>query len=114
MADDILYKQRELSGNPNLKLNEEQLQNYALAEIERMLNTLGKSLIHFPTIPMPSTIYLDKCINRLILEERSYDTSKMHDEHKDLVSKLNVEQKRVYDAVIQSVYEATLLPGEDT
>ncbi|KAK1374264.1 hypothetical protein POM88_030457 [Heracleum sosnowskyi] len=108
---DILYKQRELSENPNLKLNEEQLQNYALAEIERMLNTLGKSLIHFPTIPMPSTIYLDKCINRLILEERSYDTSKMHDEHKDLVSKLNIEQKRVYDAVIQSVYEATLLPG---
>ncbi|KAK1387452.1 hypothetical protein POM88_015630 [Heracleum sosnowskyi] len=74
---DILYKQRELSGNPNLKLNEEQLQNYALAEIERMLNTLGKSLIHFPTIPMPSSIYLDKCINRLILEERSYDTNQV-------------------------------------
>lgn len=70
-----------------------------------MLNTLGKSLKNFPTIPMPSSTYLDKCSNRLILEERSYDISQMHDEHKDLVSKLNVEQKRVYDVVIQSVYE---------
>lgn len=31
MADDILHKQKVLTGNPNLKLSDEQLQNYALA-----------------------------------------------------------------------------------
>lgn len=76
-----------------------------ISEIERMLNTLGKSLKNFPTIPMPSGTYLDKCTNRLILEERSYAICQMQDEHKGMVSKLNVEQKHVYDAVIQSVYE---------
>lgn len=53
---------------------------------------------------MPSSIYLDKCNNRLILEERSYDTNQMHNEHNDMVSKLNIEQKCVYDVVLDSVY----------
>lgn len=37
MADDILYKQREMTRNPNLKLNEEQLQNYTLAGISNFI-----------------------------------------------------------------------------
>lgn len=68
------------------------------------MNTIGKSLKDFSTIPMPSSLYLDKFNNKLILEERSYDTNQMYNEHKDLFSKLNVEQKCVYDAVMNSVY----------
>lgn len=44
--------------------------------------------------------------NRLLAEELAYDSAKllMHD---SLVSQLNLEQKQIYDVVLQSVYERT-------
>ncbi|KAK1374491.1 hypothetical protein POM88_030684 [Heracleum sosnowskyi] len=40
MVDDILYKRRSSTGNPNLILNEKQLQYYALAEIHSLLSSI--------------------------------------------------------------------------
>lgn len=54
-------------------------------------------------MPMPSMMYLDSFQNRLLLEERSYDTEKLKVEHQLLYSQLNVEQKIVYNSVIASV-----------
>ena len=75
-----------------------------LTEIEKMLNSIGKSLKHFPTMPFPGSQYLDLHRNRLILEETNYDQKEMSDQHAVLFSKLNQEQKCVYDALVQSVH----------
>ncbi|KAK1388932.1 hypothetical protein POM88_017110 [Heracleum sosnowskyi] len=50
MSDDILYSKRKASGNQNLTLGDEDLMNYTLAEIEKLLNEVGKSLKDFPDI----------------------------------------------------------------
>lgn len=135
MSDDVLRIQRRITKIPTLSLSEEDLRNYTLAgktfvtnfflysyflrfvflilryflftEIERMLNSIGKSLKHFPTMPYPGNQYLDVNRNRLILEETSYDRKKMTDEHAVLFSKLNHEQSCVYDALIKSVHLKT-------
>ena len=52
---------------------------------------------------MPAAKFLERCINKLVLEETSYCQQKMSEEHGRLVSALNFEQKEVYEAVIKSV-----------
>ncbi|XP_074352538.1 uncharacterized protein LOC141691674 [Apium graveolens] len=57
MSDDILLVRRHLTGNPNLCLSDIEIQNYALAEIEKLLNDIGKSLRNFPDMPYPGDAF---------------------------------------------------------
>ncbi|KAK1353898.1 ATP-dependent DNA helicase [Heracleum sosnowskyi] len=69
MVDDMLMKQKKLTGNPHLILNEKQQQFYALAEIHNLLKSIGKSLQDYSQMPQPPHSYLDCGINNLIIEE---------------------------------------------
>ncbi|XP_074342285.1 uncharacterized protein LOC141679779 [Apium graveolens] len=51
--------QLKLSGNPDLVLNNKQLEYYALVEIHKLLKSIGKSLKDFNQMPQPPNIYLD-------------------------------------------------------
>ncbi|XP_074346354.1 uncharacterized protein LOC141685131 [Apium graveolens] len=57
MLDDILLVRRHLTGNPNLCLSDIEIQNYTLAEIEKLLNDIGKSLRNFPDMPYPGDAF---------------------------------------------------------
>lgn len=73
------------------------------AEIEHLLNSIGRSLRNYPTLPMPPAKYLDNCNNKLVFEETSYCEKEMAETHQRLVQNLNFEQKKVYDAVLGKV-----------
>ena len=75
----------------------------SFSEIEFLLNSIGRSLRNYPTIRMPAEKYLDRSENKLVLEETSYNVDEMIKQHEEYVSKLNNEQKKVYDTVIDSV-----------
>ncbi|XP_074360556.1 uncharacterized protein LOC141700767 [Apium graveolens] len=51
MSDAIVLVRRHLTDNSNLCLSDFEIQNYALAEIEKLLNDIGKSLRNFPDMP---------------------------------------------------------------
>ncbi|XP_074370042.1 uncharacterized protein LOC141711481 [Apium graveolens] len=103
MSDDILLKQRNVTGRHNLELSEEELKYYTLGEIEHLLNSIGRSLKNYPTIPMPPAKFLDRCKNKFVLEETNYYRKEMLQQHEQLVSNLNEEQKNVYEAILNSV-----------
>lgn len=67
------------------------------------MNSIGKSLKSFPTMPMPDSRYLERHRNRLIIEETSYDKQEMFVQHERLFAQLNDEQTQVYDAILQSI-----------
>lgn len=71
-----------------------------------MLNSIRKSIQSFPTISMPSPIYLERHRSRLILEETSYDTHEMYDKHRNFFAQMNAENQ-VYDAILECVYSET-------
>ncbi|XP_063936175.1 uncharacterized protein LOC108225973 [Daucus carota subsp. sativus] len=100
MADDIIHKKRKESDDNSLQLSESDIQNYTLAEIEMLLNDVGKSLRDFPTIPFPGEKYFQSDVNRLIAEETNYDVEEMSALHDSNFAKLNVEQREIYDSVI--------------
>ncbi|XP_074326961.1 uncharacterized protein LOC141664901 [Apium graveolens] len=103
MSDDILLVRRHLTENPNLCLSDIEIQNYALTEIEKLLNDIGKSLRNFPDMPYPGYAFFSNSENRLILEETSYDIEEMKKIHTRNHSLLNDEQKIVYDSILDNI-----------
>ncbi|KAL8160939.1 hypothetical protein V2J09_012428 [Rumex salicifolius] len=69
LADDIVNKQRRLLRIVDLQLSDVQLQNYALAEIEKLLQRNGSSLRNFNTMPIIDQGLLLEGVSELILEE---------------------------------------------
>ena len=100
-----MYRQRQILCFERLTLSEVQLQNYALFEIEHILQKNNKSLNDYPPLPTPNHLLLKELGNRLMREELAYDTDKMLLEHQELHKELNNEQKRVYNVVLDSVHE---------
>ncbi|KAK1393271.1 hypothetical protein POM88_012327 [Heracleum sosnowskyi] len=103
MVDDILLNQWKLTGNALLQLNEKQLQYFGLAEIHKLLKSIGKSLKDYNQMPQPPISYLDSRLNNLIIEETSYDVTKMEEKFKDLFANCNKEQLEVYNGVMNSI-----------
>ncbi|XP_074327208.1 uncharacterized protein LOC141665121 [Apium graveolens] len=103
MSDDILLVRRHLTGNSNFCLSDIEIQNYALTEIEKLLNDICKSLRNFTDMPYPGDAFFSNSENRLILEETSYDIEEMKRIHTRNHSLLNDEQKIVYDSILDNI-----------
>ena len=103
LSDDILDRQKHLLLYDNLHLTKEQIQNHALFEIEQILVKSGRSLKKFDSIKYPNVSTIRENNNRLLREELDFDRLELAAEHKKLLNELNVEQRKIYDAVIQDV-----------
>uniref|UniRef100_A0A803KUF8 Uncharacterized protein n=1 Tax=Chenopodium quinoa TaxID=63459 RepID=A0A803KUF8_CHEQI len=103
LSDDITHRQRQRLGIANLSLTKEQLRNYALYEIEKLLNRENRSLIDYHGIPLPDATLLQDSGNRMVLEEQSYDTQSLARNACDLENGLNAEQRNVYDNILEAV-----------
>ncbi|KAK9676692.1 hypothetical protein RND81_11G093800 [Saponaria officinalis] len=86
-----------------LQLSDEQLQNYALSEIEASLQSNGSSLRKFDNMPFPDYDVNDVNVNRLILDELSYDMDTLRKDHNVLTSSMTTEQKSVYRKIMDVV-----------
>ncbi|GKA89593.1 DNA helicase [Tanacetum coccineum] len=82
-------------------LNDDSLQGYTLYELEVILNNYGNSLQDFG-LKQPPEDLLTQLSNRLLMEERNYNVDALKNENNDLVPKLNVQQKAIYDLIINA------------
>nr|XP_043630287.1 uncharacterized protein LOC122601603 [Erigeron canadensis] len=64
---------------------------------------MQRRILNCPDMPFPDTNYVSSLNNRLIVNEMLYDKRALTIEHQQLVSCLTVEQKSLYDTVINSV-----------
>ncbi|XP_063945878.1 uncharacterized protein LOC108212277 [Daucus carota subsp. sativus] len=103
MVDDTILERRRLNNDDPLMLDDKQLQFYALAKIDDLLRSIGKSLKNFPQLPQPPENYLNHGSNNLILEETNYNINEMEKENHRLLSTINDEQLNVYNAILESV-----------
>ncbi|GJU68232.1 ATP-dependent DNA helicase PIF1 [Tanacetum coccineum] len=89
---------------PGLQLTDEQIRNYCLLEIRKLLNRHRRSLAEFQDLPRPNPGLLTNLDNRLIREALDFDVNKSKVEHEQLHSLLNPEQRLIYDKVIKYVH----------
>ncbi|XP_015949952.1 uncharacterized protein LOC107474829 [Arachis duranensis] len=83
LSDDILYRRRHDLQYPDLTMSQDELQMFCLLEIEKLLQSNGKSLRNYAGMP--------------------YDTVSLSREHDANILKLNEEQRVVYDKIIDCV-----------
>ncbi|XP_027166398.1 uncharacterized protein LOC113766402 [Coffea eugenioides] len=103
LSDDISYRQRCILGDNFISFSDSQIKNYALYEVEKILNRNSRSLKEFPGIPFPDMLLDNDNRNRFIIEELNYNREILAQEHFQLQSGLNEQQLQVYNAVIHAV-----------
>ncbi|XP_058756263.1 uncharacterized protein LOC131629499 [Vicia villosa] len=103
LSDGVLHTQRALAANPELVLTQEELQNVTLIEIEKLLQANRRTLKDFSPIPYPNAYVLEQLGNRLIYDERNYDTTSMNSEFENLFAALTDEQRGIYEKIMQVV-----------
>ncbi|XP_058742975.1 uncharacterized protein LOC131615798 [Vicia villosa] len=103
LSDGVLHTQRALAANPELDLTQEELQNLTLIEIEKLLQANRRTLKDFSPIPYPDAYVLEQLGNRLIYDERNYDTTSMNSEFENLFAALIDEQRSIYEKIIHAV-----------
>jgi hypothetical protein len=67
------------------------------------MRQVGKSLKDYPNIELPNAAELEELRNRLINEEVNYDMDKIKVEHQNILNNLNQDQKKAYNAIMDSV-----------
>ncbi|XP_042010499.1 ATP-dependent DNA helicase pif1-like [Salvia splendens] len=85
-------------------LSGDEIQNFALAEIEKLLQNLGKTLHDFHGLPYPDNQYFESSENRLITDELCYDRECLAREYLEFISKFTDEQLYVHDTIMSSVH----------
>ncbi|XP_061357242.1 uncharacterized protein LOC133301608, partial [Gastrolobium bilobum] len=107
LSDDILYLHRKNIGCSDASLPEDCIMNSTLAEIDKVLQSNGRSLSDYPSMPRIMMESLLDIQNRLVLDELSYDRLFLIEEHKRLLHSLIDEQKDVYEKIISAVSRGT-------
>jgi len=86
-----------------LELSKEEIKNYALLEIEKILRSTVRSFRDFSSLPFPSTVDALLAENRLIQDELRYDRKALAKDHKVFVQKLTDEQRNIYETIMHYV-----------
>ncbi|XP_074318720.1 uncharacterized protein LOC141655544 [Silene latifolia] len=86
-----------------LELTKEELNNYALIDIEESLQLNGSSLARCEGIPLPYTSTTSHHGNMLVMDELSYDRELLQAEHASQLSSMTDEQRSVYNQIMDVV-----------
>jgi len=100
LNDDLERRLQRKHRDHNLHLSTEQRKNFRLYELQVILNRNGRSLKHFPPMPLPSSNVAQQLRNRLIREQLDYDITKEAATLRLLLPTLKSYQMEVFQNVI--------------
>lgn len=104
LSEDILKKKQREFGFERLHLDDQDLSQYTLIEIEKLLHQHEKSLTDFKPMPTPDLSIIKELGNSLLNQEFYYNINHEKEEHERNHILLNSDQKKTYDAVLNSIY----------
>nr|GEU72546.1 DNA helicase [Tanacetum cinerariifolium] len=101
MGDDIPAKISRKTKIPNFHVNTEELQGYILYELEKILNSFGKSVTEFGLQAPPQHLLRD-LENKLLIKEKHYKRDLLKEDAAESVPKLNRDQRKIFDLIISA------------
>src|SRR6201996_7208468 len=84
---------------------EDQVFDYGLYLIDKILQSSNKSLKDWPSMPLPQHDWMILVGNRLIIEQRSYDVDEQAHLAAQKIPTLNQGQRAAFDAIVKAVQE---------
>lgn len=102
ICDDL---RRRMERHPHNMVNpsQDEVYDFGLYLIDRLLCQSGKALKDWPDMPQPTADWMALLGNPLLLEQRTYDQAEQHQLAEGRIPTLNAEQRAVFDAVVQSI-----------
>nr|GEV44267.1 DNA helicase [Tanacetum cinerariifolium] len=96
---------RSLTSNafhiPNLYMNDPELEGNVLYELQAILDSHSKVVTDFGLPPLSKRL-LKELKNKEMMEEKSYNREELAEEVITLVPRLNVDQKKIYDLIMNA------------
>ncbi|KAF7815066.1 uncharacterized protein G2W53_029035 [Senna tora] len=86
----------------DLQLDDGRVKDIALAEIEKILISKGRSLADYPPMPLPNDALLCNSDNIMMSEELNYDREFLRTQHSQF-SSLTSEQRNIYNMIIDAI-----------
>lgn len=74
-----------------------------MSEIEKVMHRHERSLDELNDMPKPDLTVIKELGNTLLNQELQYNIHQEKEEHSKRCNSLNVQQRKVYDAVMESV-----------
>ncbi|KAJ1278908.1 hypothetical protein BS78_04G115000 [Paspalum vaginatum] len=102
MSEDAPHRLNRNPGHISNTMADMYLSSYTLNELDKLLRDAGYCLSHF-SLPVPDDLGSISTQNRLLLDEISYNIPIMTIASNDYISRLNNNQKGVFDAIYDSV-----------
>ncbi|XP_025625512.1 uncharacterized protein [Arachis hypogaea] len=102
-ADDILFEMRRTHYNQELCLTDEQILNLTLIKVEEQMQTNGRSLRDFKTMPYLCENDIDGLDDRMIIDELNFDHGILHLRCNESIQKMTDEQCHAFDEIVKAV-----------
>jgi hypothetical protein len=100
ICDDLKHALR-LLGHPDA--TEEDIYDYGLYCVNQLLEHTNKSLRDYPPMPLFQRNWQEVVGNRLIAEQRNYDSHEQQAKADERIPKLNADQRRAFDIIMEAV-----------
>ena len=85
------------------QMEEHDLHNLCLLEVEELLNSNGRALTNYSSLPQPNLSNSFKFHNRFIIDEMNYDKEQVEKLHQSLLQPVTNEQLHVYNKIMTVV-----------
>jgi hypothetical protein len=102
MSEDATYRLNHKHTQLNSPLADMYASSYLLTELDKLLRDARYCLSHF-NLPLPDVVTHISKENRLLLDELSYNLVDMTATSNDNITRLNKNQRHVYDAIYNSI-----------
>ncbi|XP_062202568.1 uncharacterized protein LOC133904932 [Phragmites australis] len=106
MADDISYRLHQSLQNNTYRVPDDHLKTLVIQELDAMFSRNGLSLSSYNFL-IPYDAARGTSINRLLIEELSYNRAALEQEAYQMYSLLNKEQQHIFDTIITSIHNRT-------
>ncbi|KAI9103507.1 hypothetical protein K1719_023130 [Acacia pycnantha] len=100
LCQDVLYIPCNDPMFSSVNISEYDKEQVALKLIDSLLRQNGKSLLDFPSMPLPVELPPIDLSNQLILQELNYDKHGLQVEANNFQNSLNLEQKNIFNNVM--------------
>ncbi|XP_019091029.1 PREDICTED: uncharacterized protein LOC109128660 [Camelina sativa] len=107
LSEGIEKKKQEEYNNPALTLTEDDVKNYTLQEIEKIMLFNGGSLMEIDNFPKPTREGIDNS-NHLIVDEMRYNCDDLKAKHDTWLEMMTVEQRSIYNDIIAATLSAVV------
>ncbi|KAL1348491.1 hypothetical protein AAHE18_07G083400 [Arachis hypogaea] len=104
LSDDILYRQRAVMNMSKLTMSDDEIKQWCLMDIDKILHSYGKTLKDYPSMPLATEVDNTLLTERIIREELNFNRDDLKKNTSDMLVIATPEQRYAFNKIVTAVY----------